>query len=182
MYGIVIHFDFETESFIKRLWVELSESCISKYAEEVRNRRPHITLASYNDLKTTEFIDTFEAFYSNKTKFEIKLSMIGVFINSGTLFLAPTPTLELIAFHESYHNKFNMYEKNSNPQYMPNNWIPHCTIANRLSEEKLLEAIRFCNRRIRDIVTTINEVSIIKLEYNDNKCVSTAVIATRNLL
>lgn len=45
MYGVVAHFDEKTEHSIKEIWKELSELSISTYAEEVPNRRPHITLA-----------------------------------------------------------------------------------------------------------------------------------------
>ncbi|WP_211745637.1 2'-5' RNA ligase family protein [Paenibacillus sp. Marseille-Q4541] len=182
MYGVVIHFDVETEAYMKQLWVELSVGGISKYAEEVSERRPHITLASYNELHSKELIDTFEAVYRNIPKFEMKLSTLGMFVNTGTLFIAPTPTQELITFHNVHHHKFIMYEESSNPLYKPNNWIPHCTIANRLTQEKLLEAIHYCNTRIQELTVIIDEVSIIKPEYMNNKCVSAPVIVSRRLV
>lgn len=45
MYGVVAHFDSNTELYIKNVWKELSDKAISQYAEEVQDKRPHITIA-----------------------------------------------------------------------------------------------------------------------------------------
>ncbi len=50
MYGVVALFDAKTEQIIKDIWTELREKSISFYADEVVDRKPHITLASYHSL------------------------------------------------------------------------------------------------------------------------------------
>ncbi|WML48684.1 hypothetical protein RCG23_00590 [Neobacillus sp. PS3-34] len=46
MFGVIALFDEQTEQIINDIWKELREKLISFYAEEVEDRRPHITLAS----------------------------------------------------------------------------------------------------------------------------------------
>lgn len=164
MYAVVAHFDPETEFYIKTIWKELCEKSISKYVEEVPDRRPHITLADYTEIDEA-FISTFEKYYRSKAKIQVVFSTLGTFINTGALLLTPTPSKELFELHNNHHKNFNTY---SNPQslYLPNQWIPHCTLANRLSPNKLAEAFNFCNSRMNTMHSEIVEVSIIKVVYH----------------
>lgn len=50
MYGIIALFDDELNKKILKLWQELKNESISTYAFEVRNRKPHLTIASYSEL------------------------------------------------------------------------------------------------------------------------------------
>jgi 2'-5' RNA ligase len=106
MYGVIALFDEKTEQIIKDIWKELSEKSISFYAEEVEDRRPHITIASYNNLNKSEFIRLMDKFYDDKTNVDITFSSIGSFLSSGTLFFLPTVTTELIEFHFNHHEYF----------------------------------------------------------------------------
>lgn len=163
MYGIVAHFDQVTEEYIKTIWQELSELSISTYAEEVRDRRPHFTLASYNRLDEEVFIRKFAKFFESKFEVSVEMSSLGTFMKTGLLFLAPTPTIGLLTFHEIYHQTFAEFADLPDSMYYPNKWVPHCTLANRLSSEKLNEALNYCSQRIEKIQARITEVSIIKM-------------------
>ncbi|MEK5520494.1 2'-5' RNA ligase family protein [Heyndrickxia sp. FSL W8-0423] len=163
MYGIIAHFDRETEEYIKTIWKELSELSISSYAEEVRNRRPHLTLASYNALDEEKFIRRFTDFYESEFELPVEMGSLGTFMNSGLLFLAPTPSIELLEFHDRYHRSFADFADLSDSLYLPNKWVPHCTLANRLSLGKLKEALVYCSQRMGKIQAKICEVSIIKM-------------------
>ena len=89
MYGVIVLFDGETEQMIKEIWKELKEKSISNYAYEVEDRRPHITLASYNHIDIKTFMRQMDEFYEDKEAIDITFSTIGSFLNSGTLFFSP---------------------------------------------------------------------------------------------
>ncbi|MBE9917777.1 2'-5' RNA ligase family protein [Paenibacillus donghaensis] len=182
MYGVVLHLDSDTEQKIVKLWKELDGLEISHYAEEIPDRRPHITLADYSELDEKTFTEMFRAFYSSKTKFTLTLGVLGTFLQSGTLFLAPTPTLKLIELHADHHDHFKEYAGFSNPLYAPGMWIPHSTIANRLNGQKLAEALRYCTGKSQVLTAEVVEISIIKLLYKDNQCVSAPAIFSQKLL
>jgi 2'-5' RNA ligase len=103
MYGVIALFDERTEQMIKDIWRELSEKSISFYAEEVEDRSPHITLASYKDLNCIEYIKQLDVFYENKSEIDITFKTIGTFLNSGALFFSPIVTKELLEFHSQHH-------------------------------------------------------------------------------
>ncbi|MCP8616232.1 2'-5' RNA ligase family protein [Salirhabdus salicampi] len=135
MYGLVALFDERTEELIKNLWEELKEKSISSYAYEVKDRKPHITLASYDSLNKTDFIKQMDVIYEKQSVIDFKFNTIGSFLNSGTLFYSPTVTKNLIEFHSNHHKNFERFHENPDSLYLPDNWIPHCTIANRYPQK-----------------------------------------------
>ncbi|MFS0615631.1 2'-5' RNA ligase family protein [Lederbergia ruris] len=162
MYGLIALFDERTEQLIRDIWKELKERSISTYAYEVEDRRPHITLAIYNNIKNkTDFIKQMDVIYKNQLAIDIKFNAIGSFLKSGALFFSPTITEDLINFHSNHHKNFKRYNDDPNSLYLPDNWIPHCTIANRLSPEKLAEAFRYCSQRNSTIFGKIVELALI---------------------
>lgn len=163
MYGLIAVFDEATEKRIKEIWCDLKEEGISSYAYEVENRIPHITLASYDNLDPLDIINQMATFYSEKQVIDFTFSTIGSFFNSGALFFQPTLTDELLRLHTEHHHYFREFQQSSNSLYLPSHWIPHCTIANRLSQEKLLEAFDYCSRNNQSINGKIKEIALIKI-------------------
>ncbi|WP_088012263.1 2'-5' RNA ligase family protein [Gottfriedia acidiceleris] len=168
MYGVIALFDEKTEQIIKDIWTELSEKSISFYADEVVDRIPHITLASYHNLDKKSFFDQFDNFYENKPKINITLNSIGSFLNTGTLFFSPIVSRDLVDFHEDYHIYFKQFNDNPNSMYLPGKWVPHCTLANRLSPDKLVEAYHYCLNRNDILVGNLQRVAIIEMINKNN--------------
>lgn len=52
MFAVVAHFDQKTEQAINTIWKGLSASSISDYAYEISGRKPHITIADYQNNST----------------------------------------------------------------------------------------------------------------------------------
>lgn len=169
MYGVVLHFDSETERVITTLWKGLRDNGISSYAYEIENRKPHLTLADYSDLNESEYKEIFDCYYKSIPKIYLSYNMLGTFMNSGALFLSPNPTKKLIDFHSDYHNRFKKYHDFSNIIYHPERWIPHCTIANRLNNQKLVEALQFSTERLEHMETEVHEIALIKIIDKNNK-------------
>ncbi|WP_404332155.1 2'-5' RNA ligase family protein [Mesobacillus maritimus] len=161
MFGLIALFDEKTEELIKDIWRELTERSISAYAGEVVDRKPHITFASYNNLNLSDFIEQMDVTYNNQSVIDIKFSTIGSFLSSGALFFAPTVTKDLRELHSNHHRDFERFNDHPHSLYLPDNWIPHCTIANRLSAEKLNEAFNYCSKRTSAIFGKIVEVALI---------------------
>lgn len=168
MYGVVALFDAETEQIIKDIWTELREKSISFYADEVVDRKPHITLASYHSLDKLRFIEKLDDFYENKPEIDISFNSIGSFLNTGILYFSPNVTKNLIEFHENFHIQFKHFNDNPKSIYLPEKWIPHCTLANRLSPDKLVEAYNYCLYRNDTIVGKIRGIGIIEMVSKSN--------------
>ncbi|MBW9159249.1 hypothetical protein [Clostridium tagluense] len=62
-YALVGYLDNETESCFKKLWKDLSENNITQYGVETKGRRPHITIADYDNLDSDRFVELVSKFY-----------------------------------------------------------------------------------------------------------------------
>ncbi len=167
VYGFIATFDEKTDHIIKDIWKELNQKSISSYAYEVESRKPHITLASYNDLNQFDFMKQMDDYYNGKTVIDISFNTIGSFLNSGALFYTPTVTKDLIDFHSNHHKNFIHFNDDPSSLYLPDSWIPHCTIANRLTAEKLSEAFNYCSTRNDTILGQLVEVALIDVSNKD---------------
>ncbi|RED32135.1 2'-5' RNA ligase superfamily protein [Paenibacillus sp. VMFN-D1] len=142
----------------------------------------HILRWGYDSgINIEQFISDFDRFYESQKQISITLSSLGTFLNPGALFLAPVPSKEFLEIHGNHHNYFEIYRASAETQYLPNNWIPHCTLANRLNDEKLKEATVYCTNRIEPLTTSIVEISVIKAIYENNKCIKSPLIHTKVL-
>jgi 2'-5' RNA ligase len=165
-YAFVGYFDAETETCLKEVWKALSEKGISQYGVENEGKRPHITLADYNDFNKAGFIEELDKFYEDKNELNINLNILGTFMNSGTLFLAPALSKELISFHNNHHSYFEKFNDDDNSFYLPGRWSPHCTIASRLSKDNMLKAFEYCSDNLRKISGKISQVALIQITLN----------------
>ncbi len=166
-YALVGYLDSETETCFQRLWKDLSKNRITQYGVETKGKRPHITIADYDKLDKEKFVDLLDKFYINKTKIAISLNILGAFINTGTLFLAPTPSTKLLNFHSSHHDYFKEFNENENSFYLPCRWTPHCTIASRLSEDNMVQAFKYCKSNLNEIYGNLNKIALIEIKLND---------------
>jgi len=167
-YAFVAYLDSESEKTLVQLWKELSKNNISQYGVESKGKRPHITIADYDDLDKERFINLLNKFYDDKSKIEVTLNALGTFVNSGTLFISPTLSKELSEFHGNHHSYFKGFNKNENSFYLPGIWNPHCTIASRLSKDNMVSAFEYCLENLGKIKGEICEVALIEIKLNDN--------------
>jgi 2'-5' RNA ligase len=181
MYGVIALFDEKTENQINSIWNELYERGLSYYSKEVLNRRPHITIATYQRLETGSFIKLMDEFFNETDHIPVTLSALGTFLQSRTIFLSPTPTKILFDWHRNYHEKFKSYNDDLSSLYLPEKWIPHCTIANHLTEEQFYKTFQYCTDNIQTIHAHIQEVALIKLEYKNEKCIRTSLVFSKKL-
>ena len=167
-YALVAYLDSETETCFQKLWKDLSENNITQYGVETKGKRPHITIADYDKLDKEKFVDLLNKFYTNKTKIAISLNILGTFVNTGTLFLAPTLSTELLDFHSSHHEYLKEFNENENSFYLPCRWTPHCTIASRLSEDNMIQAFKYCKNNPNKTYGKLNEIALIEVKLNDD--------------
>ncbi|WP_114166855.1 2'-5' RNA ligase family protein [Exiguobacterium sp. TNDT2] len=163
MYGMIALFDEQTEKRIQEVWEGLKQEGITSYAYEVSNRQPHITLASYSSLNVEAYIELMDSYYQSKEVINLTFSTLGTFIQSSALFLSPTISSGLRSLHLEHHRIFGEFNDNAESLYLPDSWIPHCTLANRLSKEKMEDAFEYCTDIVKPIAGKIVEVALIEL-------------------
>ena len=181
-YAFVGYLDPETEIIFRGLWKDLSEQNISHYGVETKGKRPHITIADYGAIDKNIFMKLADGFYEDKEKVDLTLNVLGTFISTGTLFIAPTLSTELLDFHSSHHDYFRTFNENEASFYLPSKWSPHCTIASRLPEDKMDQAFSYCRKNTDKIYGTLSEIALIELKLNnDGVVIKDTVIFSKEL-
>jgi 2'-5' RNA ligase len=172
MYAVELFLEAPFEEYVRGIWKGLSEGNISSEMQDILDLRPHITLAVYDDIPNLDsYLARFTHYFENVQEISLKFDVLALFPTSGTLFLNPTVTEELLGMHKEYHRYFDELIELANPYSIPKNWDPHCTLAIRLSQEKIIEAMKYCYRDFTPRRSKITEVGVIKLEYDANhKC------------
>ena len=181
MYWFIALFDEETEAQVKGIWKDLKEQSLSYYIDEVKDGRPHLTLASYDQLDKEEYIRKMDAFYEEVEKVDLTFNTVSSFLNYGTIFLAPTVTENLLSLHSAHHRHFERFNGSANSLYLPDKWIPHCTVANQLESDDLARVFQYCFSEVKPIVGKIEAVGLIELKEEDEEGMDAPVVYTKHL-
>ena len=166
-YALLAYFDYVTELKLKQLWAELHELGITDYGVAVKDRRPHITLADYQDVDIELLSSMLQQYFPKQLQVPIHFNVLGSFIGNNMLYLAPTITRQLLDLHRNYHENFKQFNLNPNSYYLPDCWVPHCTIAGRLTDETILQVFSYCKENIPPIKTKITEVGLVEVIFDD---------------
>ena len=75
-YAVLAYFDFETEVKLKQFWRELYELGITDYGVIPKNRRPHITLADYQDIDVEKLSLMIEQYFTHQA--QVTIQYIGI--------------------------------------------------------------------------------------------------------
>lgn len=126
---------------------------------------PHITLAIYDEINHPKSKEKIEEFASKFNNMSLVFSHVG-FIKSKmkTVFAAPVVTNSLLEYHRQFHDHFKNDGVNSWEHYLPENWIPHCTLAFDVAEEKVGQALSICTKLDFPIEITTSSIGIMEFE------------------
>ncbi|TDI61940.1 MAG: 2'-5' RNA ligase family protein [Alphaproteobacteria bacterium] len=98
------------------------------------NMYPHITLAIYQEECPDQLPELLLQISNMISSFKLVFSSVGVFPGDhGALFLAPVRTKPLMQLRETFHQLTADFEEQCAFWYLPNNWVPHCTLAQFIS-------------------------------------------------
>lgn len=178
-YAVIGWLDDQTDRLYKHIWSTLSKRKVTDYG---LGRRPHLTLADYEEVSKERLIQLMEKCYEKHVSIELKLSLLGMFRQTGTLFFAPILTDELDAFHRQHHEFFQELKSQKVSYYQPGHWVPHCTIASRLSKDEMREAFDYCQNLEMNLEASIEEIALIELDLDSQgKVIKEKIICSYKL-
>jgi 2'-5' RNA ligase len=146
---ITLVFDEKADAQIHRLLAKLQATGVSTaYAPDSPGRhRPHMTLSGYDVAQPEDWDEPLERLASRRKPFPLLLHALGLFVEAGTVYLAPRINRELIATREAV---LTYFEQHSIPPRSPNfahdRFNPHCTLVPQSSGEETLRAIETCRQ------------------------------------
>ena len=127
-YAIEMYFDKNTEDKIMSLAQKVADHGFSTKFLEWKTK-PHVTLAIFNDVDEQRCIELLQEFTRGKTQIPTFLDSVGMFNDTKTIFLNPTMTRKMYQLQEDLHVAMEEFDKKGWDWYLPDGWVPHCTIA-----------------------------------------------------
>ena len=144
---LTLRFDEETERAIRDLWKLLGDGGIDEAV--LPRHRPHITMAAYETGDLPAVCAALPGLTARRAAIPLHFHSVGVFVETGTVFLAPRMTS---AHHEVHESASSAWGPPLYPEHLqPNAWEPHCTLATRLSLTEVASAITLCMDHLRPI-------------------------------
>ena len=161
-YSIELYFDTAFEIKIRHLWDLLNKNNVPSIMQKIGSR-PHLALSVLNFIEEVEIPNIIQYLVNNHKLFGIEFPAISMIPGkSQTVFLSPSLNVQLI---DMQHNLYDhLIEKGYSPQkfYIPNQWLPHCTISKELSFKETLETFTVCENYSVTGNATVTEVGIIE--------------------
>ncbi|MDE6622054.1 MAG: 2'-5' RNA ligase family protein [Lachnospiraceae bacterium] len=163
-YAVELVFDDESQNIINEFRKLLDNNGVHDEAVKLN----HISIGDY----FTSDIEGLKAkvleFSKQIKPFEITLCSVGSFMTEeNVIFLEPVMTEELKSIHKKFIDLMADFDGELNEYYEIDKWMPHCTIAIRLSDEELFKGFRLLKENIKlPMNVKINKIDLIQYPLN----------------
>jgi 2'-5' RNA ligase len=153
--GIVLLFDAESAGAIRAGWRQLEAAGIPSLESFTHRRHePHVSLVVADEIAIGGWMDVLRTGFFPADPMRIELGQAGVF-PGGWLHLGVTGLPSSI--HADVIAALGEDAKGVWEHYLPESWIPHCTLAGGLSDHQSASAIRVV--RSAPLPTTVSIMS-----------------------
>lgn len=145
--------DEAAEDVIRALWRDLAASGVP--AKGSAGYGPHITLVAYvvTEARIADYAARLPSLTRSQQLLPLRLESLGVFPETGVVYLAPRPTAELLALHQRVvHDLAELDRTSSIDEWLlPGRWTPHCTLAGHLDMSGVTTTVEACLRLWRPV-------------------------------
>jgi len=171
-YAITLSFNNEGQNKVNSLRKVLLENGVRNGAYEVN----HITLS---DIETDDIgevasiIRIIEKIAKKQKQFTLTLASVGSFMTSeNVVFLNAIMTDKLELVHKMANKMLSRYKRDA--YYEPNKWVPHSTIAIKLSDAELTKAFKLLkSNNILPLSVIVDKIDIVQHDIKTNKQIAT---------
>lgn len=138
-YAIVLYFDDTTNKTIGNMIERTAALSGNSYMLDI-NIPPHVTLGCFFSDEQSDLPGKVESFAKSVTPIKVTFHSIGAF-EPYVLFISPVKDERLTQLNALLHESLlNSCEPAENANYLPDRWMPHCSLAVRLDAEQFAKA------------------------------------------
>ena len=138
-YAIVLYFDDATNKTIGNLIERTAALSGNNYMLDI-GIPPHVTLGCFFSDEQADLYEQVKSFAKGVTPFEVTFHSIGAF-EPYVLFASPVKDECLSQLNASLHESLlDDYEPAENANYLPDRWMPHCSLVVKLDKEQFAKA------------------------------------------
>ncbi|QIZ35589.1 2'-5' RNA ligase family protein [Saccharopolyspora sp. ASAGF58] len=171
--ALVSFFDDAAESGIQALWRRLDDAGVPSIATRSGGKhRPHVTFAAAAGIPTA-------ARKALRTELELLsipdlwLHTLGTFPGEDrVLLLGAVVDTELLAVHSAVHDALAGRVQHPSAYYFPGAWIPHCTLAQGITDDQLAVGFRALQPP-EPVRAGISEIAIVDTRTGDTETIIT---------
>jgi 2'-5' RNA ligase len=142
-YAVELELDGESGAAVRDLWRALSDIGVTWMAQS--GASPHVSLAIWETIDRPRFEAELSRFAAETGPIGVTFDGAGSF-PGGTVFLRPVEDAALRALQRHVHARFASLGAGPWAYYLPEAWIPHCTLAMDVPPERLDEALGIAER------------------------------------
>jgi 2'-5' RNA ligase len=156
--SVELIFDEQSSAKIRGVWDSFTVGEI-RYQPHAEQGHPHITV-SVRDKNDENWLPIVQSLARKMSPFEVMFSSVGMFLRPAglgysdrtdtvVLFLSPKPTDDLLKAHRVVVTElpgWNMGPTWKN--YGTEFWVPHCTLAEHLEKDDVLNALMICQTKL----------------------------------
>lgn len=159
-------FDDASEASVRAMWGTLEARGLRSPANSRTRNRPHVTLTVADGVNRAQAAAAAEP-VRTANDLSLRLGSVAVFPGrAGVVYLAVVPTLRLLRLHHEVHARLVGVGVESWRHYLPDTWVPHCTLAEGLSQDQVTVAVRAI-RRVRPIEVDVTRVGLIDTDTGE---------------
>ena len=159
---LTLYFDSATERAIEGLWAVLTGAGFA--VPGVHGHRPHITLAAYDTAESTPYQHLLEDFTPTQRAFPLRLHALGVFPETGVVFLAPRVTTPLLRLHTALIHACGALGAAplKYAHHLDKNlWTPHCTLARGQTAPEVASILTTCIAHWQGIEGMVEGIGVL---------------------
>ena len=161
-FAVEMYMDSVAEASVWKLCESISEAGLSSFMLKI-GARPHVSLALFKEIDLIDFKSELKSFADKTEPFEVTFASISTFpTEEGVVFLAPIVTQKLLDIHSRFHSEFSRYRLYGSDHYLPNRWVPHCTVCMDLRSDQISSVIDVCRQSHFPISGRFEQVGVIE--------------------
>lgn len=162
--ALELFFDTASQAAVRAIWGNLEARGLRSMATTSHGRhRPHVSLTVADRITPAQARAAVEPFRT-ANDLSLRLGSIAVFPGrQGVIYLSVVPTLRLLRLHREVHASLVGAGVESGRHYLPDAWVPHCTLAQGLTADEVTTGVRAV-KRLRPIEADIVSVGIVDTE------------------
>jgi 2'-5' RNA ligase len=131
-YAVELYFDTSCEARLRAAWAAAGSSL------PALNATPHVSLAVLPEIDDVNLPVALRRFAASEAPLQLQFAAVGAFPTAeGVVFLAPVVTGRLLALHQRCHALLAGLGEQPNGYYLPDRWVPHCTVGQDLPPDQV---------------------------------------------
>ncbi len=172
-FGVLGLFDQESDQIVKDIWNELAERQITSSMLKIKGCKPHLSFSLYRGNSISKLEKAVEEFVTKRKKISVSISSIGFFpYDYNSAYLGVTNNPQISAFHQELHKASDGCISEINPLYLPQDWVPHITLATDLNSSQMEEVVNYCIDIEFPQTFNIESLCVTEFDFDDLSWIS----------